>query len=53
MNTRSPAGKRARVITSTGGRDSPVREFLKWLAGMVAEKLITTEANKKSPMGRK
>jgi hypothetical protein len=53
MGKRSQAVKRASESKEPGVRDITVSAFLKWLAGMVAEKLIAREAAKQPPKKQK
>ena len=52
MGKRSQPVKRACVSKEPGVRDTAVSAFLKWLAGMVAEKLIARESAKQPPKKR-
>ena len=53
MGKRSQAVKRASGSKEPGVKDTAVSAFLKWLAGMVAEKLIAREAAKQPPKKKK
>ena len=53
MGKRSQAVKRASGSKEPGVKDTAVSAFLKWLAGMVAEKLIAQEAAKQPPKKKK